>query len=141
MKHRGVATVNGLSDFRYIDLVQRKIEDVKQRTSLRDIAAETGVSVATVSRVLNDHVNVAPRTRDLVLQAVERRRRETPARLRTVYVRCPYVLTDYFGLIVSSIADTLKLHGLRLVLDAGSPASTATRCAGWRRRPTSTPRS
>ncbi|WP_434443484.1 LacI family DNA-binding transcriptional regulator [Lentzea sp. E54] len=99
--------------------MQRKIEDVKQRASLRDIAAETGVSVATVSRVLNDHVNVAPRTRDLVLQAIERRRRETPARLRTVYVRCPYVLTDYFGLIVSSIADTLKLHGLRLVLDAG----------------------
>ncbi|MDX8049953.1 LacI family DNA-binding transcriptional regulator [Lentzea sp. BCCO 10_0798] len=99
--------------------MERKIEHVKQRASLRDIAAETGVSVATVSRVLNDHVNVAPRTRDLVLQAVERRRQETPARLRTVYVRCPYVLTDYFGLIVSSIAETLKLHGLRMLLDAG----------------------
>ncbi|WP_218130704.1 LacI family DNA-binding transcriptional regulator [Lentzea albidocapillata] len=98
--------------------MERKIEHVKQRASLRDIAAETGVSIATVSRVLNDHVSVAPRTRDLVLQAVERRR-ETPARLRTVYVRCPYVLTDYFGLIVSSIAETLKLHGLRLLLDAG----------------------
>jgi LacI family transcriptional regulator len=119
MKHPVVVTVNGLEDFRYIDQVERKIEHVKQRASLRDIAAETGVSVATVSRVLNDHVNVAPRTRDLVLQAVERRRQETPARLRTVYVRCPYVLTDYFGLIVSSIAETLKLHGLRVLLDAG----------------------
>ncbi|WP_211293701.1 LacI family DNA-binding transcriptional regulator [Lentzea kentuckyensis] len=98
--------------------MERKIEHVKQRASLRDIAAETGVSIATVSRVLNDHVNVAPRTRDLVLQAVERRK-ELPTRLRTVYVRCPYVLTDYFGLIVSSIAETLKLHGLRLLLDAG----------------------
>ncbi|MET8758087.1 substrate-binding domain-containing protein [Lentzea sp. NPDC004782] len=97
--------------------MERKIENVKQRASLRAIAAETGVSVATVSRVLNDHVNVAPRTRDLVLQALERRRHET--RVRTVYVRCPYVLTDYFGLIVSSIAETLKLHGLRLLLDAG----------------------
>lgn len=119
MKHPAVSRVNGLDDFRYIDLVERKIEHVKQRASLRDIAAETGVSIATVSRVLNDHVSVAPRTRDLVLQAVERRRQETPARLRTVYVRCPYVLTDYFGLIVSSIAETLKLHGLRLLLDAG----------------------
>ena len=92
-----------------------------RRASLRDIAAETGVSVATVSRVLNDHVNVAPRTRDLVLQAVERRKLPAvaPVKPRTVYVRCPYVLTDYFGLIVSSIAETLKLHGLRLVLDAG----------------------
>lgn len=114
-----MARVNGLGEFRYIDLVERKIEPVKQRASLRDIAAETGVSIATVSRVLNDHVNVAPRTRDLVLQAIERRRQETPERTRTVYVRCPYVLTDYFGLIVSSIADTLKLHGLRLLLDAG----------------------
>lgn len=91
------------------------------RATLRDIAAETGVSVATVSRVLNDHVNVAPRTRDLVLQAVERRK--LPAvRRGTVYVRCPYVLTDYFGLIVSSIAETLKIHGLRLLLDAGESA-------------------
>lgn len=94
------------------------------RATLRDIAAETGVSVATVSRVLNDHVNVAPRTRDLVLRAVERSRlpateSSTP---RTIYVRCPYVLTDYFGLIVSSIAETLKIHGLRLLLDAGESA-------------------
>jgi LacI family transcriptional regulator len=94
------------------------------RATLRDIAAETGVSVATVSRVLNDHVNVAPRTRDLVLRAVERRKLPAaePVRPRTVYVRCPYVLTDYFGLIVSSIAETLKLHGLRLLLDAGESA-------------------
>jgi LacI family transcriptional regulator len=92
-----------------------------RRASLRDIAAETGVSVATVSRVLNDHVNVAPRTRDLVLRAIERRRLPSaePVATRTVYVRCPYVLTDYFGLIVSSVAETLKLHGLRLLLDAG----------------------
>ncbi|MFD5831574.1 LacI family DNA-binding transcriptional regulator [Lentzea sp. NPDC060358] len=99
--------------------MERKIEHVKQRASVRAIAAETGVSIATVSRVLNDHVNVAPRTRDLVLQAVERHRAAASVRVRTVYVRCPYVLTDYFGLIVSSIAEGLKLHGARLVLDAG----------------------
>ncbi|MCG8922565.1 LacI family DNA-binding transcriptional regulator [Lentzea sp. CC55] len=98
--------------------MERKIENVKQRASLRDIAAETGVSIATVSRVLNDHVNVAQRTRDLVLRAVERRA-VASQRTRTVYVRCPYVLTDYFGLLVSSVAEGVKLHGLRLVLDAG----------------------
>lgn len=118
MKHRVVASVNGLVEFRYSDLVGRKIENVKQRASLRDIAAETGVSIATVSRVLNDHVNVAQRTRDLVLRAVERRA-VASQRTRTVYVRCPYVLTDYFGLLVSSVAEGVKLHGLRLVLDAG----------------------
>ncbi|MDP9395512.1 MAG: LacI family DNA-binding transcriptional regulator, partial [Actinomycetota bacterium] len=44
------------------------------RATVRLIAEDTGVSIATVSRVLNNHVNVAPRTRELVLQAVERRR-------------------------------------------------------------------
>jgi LacI family transcriptional regulator len=92
-----------------------------RRATVRDIAAETGVSIATVSRVLNDHVNVAPRTRELVLRAVERRRQNAGERPRpgAVYVRCPYVLTDYFGLIVSSIAESLRRHDLRMILDAG----------------------
>ncbi|MBY8850508.1 LacI family DNA-binding transcriptional regulator [Saccharothrix sp. MB29] len=94
------------------------METDRRRTRVRDIAAETGVSIATVSRVLNDHVNVSPRTRELVLQAVERRKtREVGP--RAVAVRCPYQLTDYFGLIVSSIAEALRLHGARVLLDAG----------------------
>lgn len=94
---------------------------------MRDVARETGVSIATVSRVLNGRANVAPRTRALVLEAVERygvsapvpRGTPAPRPRASVYVRCPYVLTDYFGLIVSSIAETLELHDMRLVLNAG----------------------
>jgi LacI family transcriptional regulator len=103
-----------------------------QRLTVRDLAAEVGVSIATVSRVLNGHVNVAPRTRDLVLRAVERgkaRVTETD-RPRTVYLRCPYVLTDYFGLIVSSIAETLRSEGVRLVLDAGESSQRAETLTG-----------
>ncbi|MFD7659249.1 LacI family DNA-binding transcriptional regulator [Actinosynnema sp. NPDC059797] len=100
------------------------METDRRRARVRDIAAETGVSIATVSRVLNDHVNVSPRTRELVLRAVERRRAEDGGP-RTVHVRCPYVLTDYFGLIVSSIAEALRLHGARVVLDAGEAAQHA----------------
>lgn len=93
---------------------------------MRDIAAAAGVSIATVSRVLNDHVSVAPRTRELVLQAMARSGADAPeGRRRTVHVRCPYLLTDYFGLIVSSIAETLRLHGVRMVLDAGVSAQHA----------------
>ncbi|MFD0200516.1 MULTISPECIES: LacI family DNA-binding transcriptional regulator [Saccharothrix] len=94
---------------------------MNRRARVREIAAEAGVSIATVSRVLNDHVNVAPRTRELVLQAMARSRSDAPEGRgrRTVHVRCPYLLTDYFGLIVSSIAETLRLHGVRMVLDAG----------------------
>jgi LacI family transcriptional regulator len=104
-----------------------------RRATVRDLAAQTGVSIATVSRVLNDQANVAPRTRDLVQKAVERLGEQAPgprtAPARTargaVYLRCPYLLTDYFGLIVSSIAETLELHGRPLLLNAGEAAQQA----------------
>ncbi|MDX6208257.1 MAG: hypothetical protein QOE24_648, partial [Frankiales bacterium] len=104
------------------------------RATVRDVAAETGVSIATVSRVLNDHASVSPETRELVRQAVERLGEHAPGpratRARTtlgsVYVRCPYLLSDYFGLIVSSIAETLELYGKQLVLNAGEASQHAS---------------
>jgi LacI family transcriptional regulator len=98
------------------------------RVTVRAIAAETGLSIATVSRVLNGGANVAAGTRDRVRQVVEQLgdrapepRRRPPARATRppVFVRCPYLLTDYFGHIVTSIAETLALHGQRMLLDAG----------------------
>jgi len=98
------------------------------RVTVRDIAAETGLSIATVSRVLNGGGNVAPATRARVSQVVEllgdrapEPRRRLPAKVTRlpVFVRCPYLLTDYFGHIVTSIAETLALHGQSMLLDAG----------------------
>ncbi|MHA6764618.1 LacI family DNA-binding transcriptional regulator [Streptacidiphilus sp. PAMC 29251] len=96
------------------------------RVTVRAIAAEAGVSIATVSRVMNGQVQVTPETAELVRRAVDRLGAPAPARRGAtggaVYVRCPYVLTDYFGLIVSSIAEALDLHHRRLVLGAGEAA-------------------
>jgi Bacterial regulatory proteins, lacI family len=39
--------------------------------SILDVAAAAGVSYQTVSRVINDHPNVKPATRELVLAAIE----------------------------------------------------------------------
>ena len=105
-----------------------------RRVTVRDIAAQAGVSIATVSRVLNGQAHVAPETRELVQQAAERLRARgpgsrtgsAPAAQDAVYLRCPYILTDYFGLIVSSIAETLALHGRAVVLDAGTAEQRAT---------------
>ena len=103
-----------------------------RRITVRDIAALTGVSIATVSRVLNGRDHVAPETRELVRSAAEqlRARAPGPGRIRAgqgaVYLRCPYVLTDYFGLIVSAIAETLALLGRAVVLDAGTAAQQAS---------------
>ncbi|SDK72804.1 LacI family DNA-binding transcriptional regulator [Nonomuraea jiangxiensis] len=100
----------------------------RARATVRDVAAETGLSIATVSRVLNGRSNVAPHTRELVLRAVGRLGDQAP-RPRTpqegggaIYVRCPYVLTDYFGLIVSSVGETIELHGMQMILGAGEAA-------------------
>jgi LacI family transcriptional regulator len=98
------------------------------RVTVRAIAAETGLSIATVSRVLNGGGNVASDTRQRVREVVDRlgdrapepRRRPQPRSTRPpVFVRCPYLLTDYFGHIVTSIAETLALHGQSMLLDAG----------------------
>lgn len=104
-----------------------------RRITVRDIAAKTGVSIATVSRVLNGQAHVAPETRELVRRAAEQLRAGIPgSRTGTngtaqgaVYLRCPYILTDYFGLIVSSIVETLSLHGRAVVLDAGTAGQEA----------------
>ncbi|GLW31490.1 transcriptional regulator [Actinoplanes regularis] len=101
------------------------------RVTVRDLAAHTGLSIATVSRVLNDRSNVAPATRDRVLRAMgslgERAPRRRGGRVQAggVFVRCPYVLTDYFGLIVSAVAEALEPHGLHVILNAGTAAQQA----------------
>ena len=91
------------------------------------------MSIATVSRVLNNADHVAPHTRELVQRAVDRLSdqalgpRTAAARVAQgpVYLRCPYLLTDYFGLIVSSIAEALELHGRPVLLNAGEAAQQA----------------
>ena len=105
------------------------------RVTVRAIAAETGLSIATVSRVLNGGGNVASDTRERVRQLVERLgdrapeprpRPQTRATRPPVFVRCPYLLTDYFGHIVTSIAETLALHGQSMLLDAGDAVARST---------------
>ncbi|MDX6504385.1 MAG: hypothetical protein QOE29_1510 [Gaiellaceae bacterium] len=101
------------------------LDPTPQRATIRDVAADAGVSIATVSRVLNDSASVAPETRAAVMKAIEqrsfiaRRRRARPSSLQNVVaVRCPYVLTDYFGVVLSAVARSLRQHGKRLVLSA-----------------------
>ncbi|MGW4894716.1 LacI family DNA-binding transcriptional regulator [Kitasatospora sp. NPDC004240] len=94
------------------------------KATVRDIATAAGVSIATVSRVINGQASVAAETREAVESAMARlgapRARPRSGRPgRDVLVRCPYLLTDYFGIIVSAVAETLALHGRQVILDAG----------------------
>jgi LacI family transcriptional regulator len=98
----------------------------ERTTTVRDLAAHLGLSPATISRALNGHANVAAPTLQRVREAVEQLSAQPRTRSRsrarnqgTVFVRCPYELTDYFGPIVSSIGDTLRLHGREMLLNTG----------------------
>ncbi|WLQ36887.1 LacI family DNA-binding transcriptional regulator [Streptomyces castrisilvae] len=103
------------------------------RITIRAIAEEAGVSIATVSRVINGRAVVAPATQEMVRQAA-RRLGEVPVQRRPspgpadapVLVYCPYALTDYFGTIVTSVIETLALHGRRAVIQAGESAREQT---------------
>ncbi len=92
--------------------------------TIRDVARTAGVSVATVSRVLNDHPHVSAQTRDAVLRAVRERRFSTNrsarglSRGRTglVGVTLPFVHATYFALMLAGLADALYERELRAVV-------------------------
>src|ERR1700754_3108895 len=83
--------------------------------TVRELAAQLGLSPATVSRALNGHSHVASETRQRVLAAAAL----SSHRGGLVFVRCPYELTDYFGPIVSSVGETLRMHQREMLLDTG----------------------
>jgi len=94
------------------------------RTTIRDIADLAGVSIATVSRVLNDRPDVAPDTRETVLQVVREhgfnrsRTARGLSRGRTGFVglTLPLVADAYFGPILSGASEALYEADLRIVL-------------------------
>jgi DNA-binding LacI/PurR family transcriptional regulator len=57
--------------------------------TLKDVAAVAGVSYQTVSRVLNEHPNVAAPTRELVLRAIAELGYEPDEAARALRARRP----------------------------------------------------
>jgi LacI family transcriptional regulator len=95
----------------------------QEKVTIRQVAAEAGVSIATVSRVVNGHADVSAETR----QAVERVLRERgyqPGGRRPrmgqatglVGVTMPLVHPGYFAQILSGAAEALYEHGMRAVI-------------------------
>ncbi|HEY4851225.1 MAG TPA: LacI family DNA-binding transcriptional regulator, partial [Streptosporangiaceae bacterium] len=95
----------------------------QQKVTIRQVAEAAGVSLATVSRVLNGHADVSGATR----QAVERvlrergyqaggRRPRVSSATGLVGVTMPLVHPGYFAQILSGAAEALYEHDLRAVL-------------------------
>ncbi|WP_179884803.1 LacI family DNA-binding transcriptional regulator [Bacillus sp. AFS015802] len=93
-------------------------------TNIRSIAKLAGVSVSTVSRVLNDHPYVKDEKRRKVLAAVEQLNyiknanavHLSKGKTYSIGVILPYLNLPYFGEILQGIAGEALKHGYHLQL-------------------------
>jgi LacI family transcriptional regulator len=94
------------------------------RTTIKDVAEDIGVSVATVSRALNGEKHVRPATRRQVERAARRLgyqpnglaralRRE---RTMLVALIVPDVRSEFFADVTAVLQGALEPHGFRLIL-------------------------
>ena len=102
----------------------RRDGQAASRTTIRDIAQLAGVSVATVSRVLNDRPDVSAETRDVVQRHLREHnftgnrnaRALSAGRTGLVGVTMPLIRADYFAAILAGALEAVYEQELRLVL-------------------------
>jgi LacI family transcriptional regulator len=107
--------------------------------TIRDVARGANVSVATVSRALNEHSNVLPETRARV-QQVARELGFVPSgaarslitrRTQTIGVLLPDVYGEFFSEVIRGIDTAARAHGLHLLL-SGSHGDRAEGAAAMK---------
>ncbi|MFF2353202.1 LacI family DNA-binding transcriptional regulator [Kitasatospora sp. NPDC058115] len=96
---------------------------------LSDIAAQAGVSEATVSRVLNGKANVSATTRQTVLAALDVLGYERPTRLRRrsaglIGLITPELSNPIFPALAQVIEQVLSRHGFTPVLCTQTPGGS-----------------
>src|SRR3954469_23527807 len=99
-------------------------EKGKTRATIREVASAAGVSIATVSRVLNGRPDVADETREAVLRGVRDHgfttnrsaRGLSGGRTGLVGVTLPDVRGAYFSVILAGAAEALYEQDMRVVL-------------------------
>ena len=92
--------------------------------TIRDVAREAGVSVASASRALNGHTNVTPQTRARVRAAAEHlryvphsgARSLTRQKSEAIGVVLPDLFGEFFSELIRGIDRVAHAHGLQLLL-------------------------
>lgn len=95
-------------------------------TTIKDVAREAGVSVASVSRVVNGHENVTPETRARVREVVDRlrfvphsgARGLATRRTHVIGVLLPDLYGGYFSELIRGIDGAARKWGLHLLLSS-----------------------
>lgn len=93
--------------------------------TMQDVARAAGVSLMTVSNVINDHPHVKPATRSKVLQAIAdldyrvnvAARNLRQGRTGTIGLAVPEVDRPYYGQLAARIITHARRHGLRVVVE------------------------
>ncbi|TCL61481.1 LacI family transcriptional regulator [Hydrogenispora ethanolica] len=98
--------------------------DTLKKISIKDVAKAAGVSITTVSRVLNNSYPVNEQTKQKVLETVDKLNFQPNAIARglvskkthTIGISVPYITNMFFTEVVQGIADQLKRIGYSLIL-------------------------
>ena len=102
----------------------RKANMEKQTITIYDVAHEAGVSMATVSRVVNGNPNVKPATRKKVLEVIDRldyrpnavARGLASKKTTTVGLIIPDVTNVYFSSLARGIDDVAAMYKYNIIL-------------------------
>jgi LacI family transcriptional regulator len=100
------------------------MERMKLTVTIYDVAREAGVSMATVSRVVNNNPNVKPQTRKKVFEAIERlgyrpnavARGLASKKTTTVGVVIPDIANSIFAEVARGIEDIANMYHYNIIL-------------------------
>lgn len=91
--------------------------------TIRDVAANAGVSIATVSRSLRDHSNISPETKSKVQQVAQELGYTLPVRsssgksnLRKVAIVVPFIGRWYFAQIIEGIEAVMRERNIESIV-------------------------
>jgi len=101
-----------------------KMNKVMKLTTIRDVAKDANVSVATVSRVMNDNGYVNPDTREKVKETIARLNYQPNSVARSLYkkesktigIMVPDIMNPYFPELVRGVEDYLIEKGFTTIL-------------------------
>lgn len=92
--------------------------------TIKDLAKELNVSIATISRALNDDKNIKPETKSKILAAVEKygymrnpiARNLQSGRTNTIGVIVPEMKTPFFSRIIEGIQKIMYSQGIKVII-------------------------
>ncbi|MFC0345489.1 LacI family DNA-binding transcriptional regulator [Epilithonimonas hispanica] len=96
----------------------------KKNTTIYDISKKLNVSVATVSRALNNHPRISQETKELVMAAAKEMNYKQnnlakalkSGETKTVGVIVPYINTNFFSSVIRGLEEELSPHGYHVII-------------------------